>query len=125
MKDLNSVALIGRLTRDPDVKDGGTKVARFTLAVNRGKDKNGEEKADFVSCVAFGTLADIAAKYCTKGKQACVYGAIRTGSYEKDGHTVYTTDVFVNELQLLDAKGEKKPDGIPSGFEELNGEVLF
>ena len=93
---MNHVSLIGRLTRDPDVRStqNGEQVARYTLAVDRSsKDKS----ADFISCVTFGKAAEFAGKYLTKGLKIGVEGRIQTGSYtNKDGQKVYTTDVVVS-----------------------------
>ena len=139
---MNSVILIGRLTRDPDVRYGGqsqSAVARFTLAVDRGgRDKNGEDRgADFISCVCFGKTAELVEKYIGKGRQICVQGRIQTGKYEKDGRTVYTTDVVADRVEFLgkgdqttggsgygqDAQGSQ--DDIPSGFSKLDEDVPF
>lgn len=117
---MNKVMLIGRLTRDPDIKatTTGMTVASFSLAVNRRK----KDEADFINCKAFDKTADVVSKYCAKGKQVCVLGRIQTGSYTaKDGHKVYTTDVMVDELELLGSredapKPEPKPAPKQSGF---------
>lgn len=114
---MNTVALIGRLTSDPKVMYGGatnTAVAKFNLAVNReGKDKG----ADFINCVAFGKTAELIEKYVGKGQMLGVDGRISTGSYEKDGRKVYTTEVAVNRIEFL-SKGEKKSEegAPPMGF---------
>ena len=105
---MNKVMLIGRLTRDPDIKatTTGMTVASFSLAVNRRK----KDEADFINCKAFDKTADVVSKYCAKGKQVCVLGRIQTGSYEnREGRKVYTTDVMVDELELLGSKDEAKP----------------
>ena len=114
---MNLVVLIGRLTRDPDIRTGNsTSVVRFTVAVDRpGKDKG----ADFISCVAFGKTADSITKYMHKGNKIVLDGRIQTGSYiNKDGVKAYTTDVIVNHWEFGESKqqqAEKKPDG-PDGF---------
>lgn len=104
---MNNVTLLGRLARDPDYyvseKEDGSNVCRFTLAVNRNKDE-----ADFISCVAFGQAADAVADYCVKGDRLGVSGRIRTGSYEKDGETYYTTDVVVIQADLVETKKESE-----------------
>lgn len=104
---MNKCELIGRLTREPDIRSATnngeqTTIARFTLAVDRrGKDAG----ADFISCVAFGKTAEFAEKYLRKGLKIAVVGYIRTGSYtNKDGQTVYTTDIIVNECEFCESK---------------------
>ena len=98
---MNNVNLLGRLTADPEIRNGSsTLVARYTLAVNRGKDE-----ADFISCVAFGKSAEFAEKYLKKGMQIGITGSIRTGSYvNKEGVKVYTTDVVVYQHDFASAK---------------------
>ena len=95
----------GRLTKDPVVKYNNDKaVARFTLAVNRRFSKDGE--ADFISCVAFGKQGEFVEKYARKGMKFDVVGRIQTGNYkDKDGKTVYTTDVVVEEIEFGESKG--------------------
>lgn len=96
---MNVVALMGRLTADPELKDTRDSCyTRFTLAVNR----IGSEDADFISCVAFGKTADLICKYMAKGRQLAVWGRIQTGSYknQQDGRTVYTTDVVVQSMEF-------------------------
>ena len=103
---MNKTNLIGRLTQDPQVSyTGGDKpscVARFTIAVNRRGAKEGTQQADFISCVAFGKVGELAEKYLVKGSQTAISGRIQTGSYtNKDGNKVYTTDIVVEELEFL------------------------
>ena len=103
---MNFCTLLGRLVRDPEMRytqgDQGTSIASFTLAVDRKYKKEGEATADFISCKAFGKVADIIGKYCNKGKQIALTGEIRTGSYtNREGNKVYTTDVLVTTVQLL------------------------
>lgn len=103
---MNLVMLLGRLTKDPEIRytqgDQGTKIASFTLAVDRRYKKEGQPTADFINCKAFGKTAEIIGKYCTKGKQIALTGEIQTGSYtNKEGKKVYTTDVLVTTVQLL------------------------
>jgi single-strand DNA-binding protein len=95
----------GRLTKDPAVKYNNDKaVARFNLAVNRRFSKDGE--ADFISCVAFGKQGEFVEKYARKGMKFDVVGRIQTGNYkDKDGKTVYTTDVVVEEIEFGESKG--------------------
>lgn len=102
---MNKVILIGRLTDEPDYTEKGeTKIARYTLAVDRTKDG-----ADFPHCVTFGKGAEFADKYLHKGTKIAVTGRIQTGSYEKDGRKVYTTDVVVDSHEFCEKKQEE-PD---------------
>ncbi|EFI41875.1 single-stranded DNA-binding protein [Peptoniphilus sp. oral taxon 386] len=109
---MNIVCLTGRLTRDPELRytPNGAAVVRFTLAVDRrlSKEKrieaesNNQQTADFVSCIAWNKTAELIANYLQKGRRIGVQGRIQTGSYERDGHTVYTTDVMVDTMEFLD-----------------------
>ena len=107
---MNKVILMGRLTRDPDVRysagESGTSVARYTLAVDRRFNKrDGEATADFISCVAFGRSAEFAEKYFHQGLKVVVTGRIQTGSYtNKDRQRVYTTDVVVENQEFAESK---------------------
>lgn len=108
---MNKVILVGRLTKDPDVRysQGGnsTAVARFSLAVDRRFKRDGEPTADFISCVVFGKSAEFAEKYFRQGMRVSVSGRIQTGSYtNKDGVKVYTTDVVVEEQEFAQGKNE-------------------
>lgn len=116
---MNRVILIGRLTRDPDVRwtqgNPSTQIARYTLAVNRrGKDKD----ADFISCIAFNKGADFAEKYLHRGTKILIEGRIQTGSYtNKDGQKVYTTDVIVDSHEFAEsAKAETQSNAPSTGF---------
>lgn len=109
---MNKVILIGRLTRDPEVRytAGGENqmaIASYTLAVDRrrGKDASEQQTADFIRCTAFGRTGEFAEKYLKKGTKILVQGRIQTGSYtNKDGQTVYTTDVIVDEHEFVESK---------------------
>ena len=109
---MNKVILMGRLTREPDVRysqnaDGSMAVARYTLAVDRrrGRNSDNEQSADFISCVAFGRSGEFAEKYLHQGTKIVVTGRIQTGSYtNKDGQRVYTTDVVVEEQEFAESK---------------------
>lgn len=105
---MNKVQLIGRLVRDPELRqtNSGTEVCRFTVACDRRYKKDGGQQADFPNCVAFGKTANFIQKYFTKGKPIGVVGHIQTGSYEKDGRTVYTTDVVVDEAEFVAGRNE-------------------
>lgn len=106
---MNKVILMGRLTRDPEVRytqgDNASVVARFSLAVDRRFKKDGEQTADFISCVAFGKTGEFIEKYGHKGTKFVVEGRIQTGSYtNKDGQKVYTTDVVVEQVEFAESK---------------------
>lgn len=107
---MNLVIEIGRLTKDPEVRysQGETSmaIARYTLAVDRRGAKDGQQSADFISCVAFGKSGEFAEKYLTKGMKVAIRGRIQTGSYtNKNGDKVYTTEVVVEEQEFCEAKG--------------------
>lgn len=108
---MNKVVLIGRLTKDPDLRytQSGIAVARFTLAVDRGfKNQDGEKQADFIPITVWRTQAENCAKYLQKGRLVAVAGRIQTGSYETpDGQRRYTTEVVADEVRFLEW-GEKK-----------------
>lgn len=103
---MNKVILMGRLTRDPEVRmSGDTTVARFSLAVDRRFKKDGEQTADFINCVAFGKTGEFIEKYGRKGTKFVVEGRIQTGSYtNKDGQKIYTTDVVVEQVEFAESK---------------------
>ena len=97
---MNKVILMGRLTRDPEVRysqgENNTAVAIYTLAVDRRFQRNGDQTADFIPCVAFSRQAEFAEKWLKQGTKICITGRIQTGSYtNKDGVKVYTTDIIV------------------------------
>lgn len=138
---MNKVIICGRLTKDAEVRytQGAEPmaVARFTTAVGRKYAKNKQEDgqtADFISCVAFGKRAEMLEKYGKKGKKFIIEGRIQTGSYDKDGQKVYTTDVVVEQIEFAESKGANDgadapsaPDGasfmdIPNG---INDEIPF
>lgn len=106
---MNKVILMGRLTREPDIRytqgESQMAVARYTLAVDRRVRTGGEQQADFVSCVAFGKAAEFAEKYLHQGTKIVVAGRIQTGSYtNKDGQRVYTTDVVIESCEFAESK---------------------
>lgn len=133
---MNSVQMVGRFTRDPDVRytDGGSTVARFTLAVDRRYRKDGGEDADFISCVAFGKTAEFLEKYFRKGQRVGLNGRIQTGSYtNQEGIKIYTTDVIAENVEFVESRGtstgeQQRPDpvsaigdgfmNIPDGVED-------
>lgn len=107
---MNKVILMGRLTRDPEIRytqgERQMAVARYTLAVERrGSGKDGQTTADFISCVAFDRIALVAERYLHQGSRVVVSGHIQTGSYtNKDGRKIYTTDVVVEEQEFAESK---------------------
>ena len=106
---MNKVILMGRLTRDPDVRysagENSTAVARYTLAVDRRFHRDGDATADFIGCVAFGRQAEFAEKYLRQGTKIAITGRIQTGSYtNREGQKVYTTDVVVEEQEFAESK---------------------
>ncbi len=116
---MNRVILMGRLTRDPDIRystgDSGTAVARYTLAVDRRfsrRNDEGGQTADFIGCVAFGKSAEFAEKYLHQGTKILVTGRIQTGSYvNRDGQKVYTTDVVVEDQEFAESKAAAERNG--------------
>lgn len=110
---MNKVILMGRLTRDPEVKysqsNNPMAIARYSIAVNRKFKREGEPDADFINCVAFGKTGEFVEKYLKKGQLINVVGSLRTGSYnDKNGKKVYTTDVIVEEHYFTDSKKDKE-----------------
>lgn len=108
---MNRAILLGRLTKDPDVRrsqgEEPVTIARYTLAVDRRQKKQEGQQADFISCVAFGKAGEFAEKYLHKGTKICVSGRIQTGSYTRqDGTKVYTTDVVIEEQEFAESKAD-------------------
>lgn len=109
---MNKVILLGRLTKDPDVRQSQgaepVTIARYILAVDRRQKKQeGQQAADFISCVAFGKAGEFAEKYLHKGTKICVSGHIQTGSYTRqDGTKAYTTDVVIEEQEFAESKAD-------------------
>lgn len=139
---MNSVSLIGRLTKDPDIRYGAESqmaVARFSIAIDRGKDKNGESRGtDFPNIVCFGKTAELVERFVSKGRLVGIQGRIQTGKYEKDGRTVYTTEVLADRVEFLDwgdkneggggsqqTAGSSKPaSDVPEGFGALTDDDI-
>lgn len=120
---MNKVILMGRLTRDPEVRYGAGEnsaaVARYTIAVDRRFKRDGEQNADFIGCVAFGRNAEFAEKYLRQGTKILLTGRIQTGSYtNRDGQKVYTTDIVVEEQEFAESKAAA---GDNSGGYQENG----
>ena len=113
---MNKVIEIGRLTKDPEIRysqgANTTCIARYTLAVDRKFKQEGQPTADFIKCIAFGKLGEFAAQYMPNGTKIAVVGRIQTGSYtNKDGNTVYTTDVVVEEQEFCESKSSNQSQG--------------
>lgn len=123
---INTAIIVGRLVRDPDMKylQSGTACTRITVAVDRGlsKDKQEEAKskgwptADFIPVTVWGKSAENCANYLSKGSQVAVSGRIQTGSYEKEGQKIYTTEVVANNVQFLGSKGDKQQSNNSGDF---------
>lgn len=110
---MNKVILVGRLTRDPEVRytqgENQAAIARYTLAVDRRFKRDGEPTADFINCVVFGKSAEFAEKYFRQGLRVAISGRITTGSYtNKDGIKVYTTEVTVEDQEFAESKAESE-----------------
>lgn len=106
---MNKVILMGRLTRDPEIRytqgEDSKTVARFTLAVDRRYKQEGQQSADFISCITFGKTAEFMERYTRQGTKLVVEGRIQTGSYtNRDGNKVYTTDVVVENVEFAESK---------------------
>lgn len=116
---MNSVQLVGRLTRDPEMRytDGGSTIARFSLAVDRRYKSENGPTADFPNCVAFGRTAEFIEKYFCKGMRMGCQGRIQTESYtNNDGQKVYTTDVVVESCEFVEAKASQQSEENNDGF---------
>ena len=126
---MNKVILMGRLTRDPEVRytqgDNAMAIARYSLAVDRRFKRDGEPDADFINCVAFGKSGEFAEKYLKKGTKIAVVGRIQTGSYtNKDGQKVYTTDVVVEEQEFAESKNSGSSDNNQSAPTNKNTDFM-
>lgn len=123
---MNKVILMGRLTRDPDIRytDNQTCVARYSVAVDRRYSKDGEQGADYPSVVSFGKAGEFVEKYLKQGTKVLIVGRLQTGNYtNKDGVKVYTTDVITEEIEFAESKraSEDKPQEVnESGGEFMN-----
>ena len=120
---MNKVILMGRLTRDPDVRytqgENPMCIARYTLAVDRRTSRSNQDgqTADFIGCVAFGRSGEFAEKYLHKGTKVAVTGRIQTGSYtNKEGQKVYTTDVVVEDQEFAESKSAQSQNNAPGGY---------
>lgn len=131
---LNNYSAIGRLTRDPEVKyTSGSQMAicRFKLAIDRPASKDKEKVTDFIPCIIMGKQAENMEKFVGKGNMVGIEGRIQTGQYEKDGQTVYTTDVFCSKVHFLEWKDKKGGqaaggfDQAPAGFSSVDEQIPF
>ena len=129
---MNKIILMGRLTRDPNVRytqgAESTCVARYTLAVDRRVKQEGQQSADFIGCVAFGRNGEFAEKYLKQGSKIVVTGHIQTGSYtNRDGNKVYTTDIVIEEQEFAESKAaaernqQQEPQPQPQPETDENG----
>lgn len=118
---MNNVSLVGRLVRDPEVRYGqneSVSVAKFSLAVERKWKRDGEPTVDFINCTVFGKSAEFTEKYFRKGMRVAITGRIQTGSYKnKDGQTVFTTEIIVDSQEIAQSKSESNESSTASNAE--------
>lgn len=124
---MNKVILVGRLTRDPEVRysqgENTMAIARYTIAVNRRFKREGDPEADFIRCVVFGRAAEFAEKYFRQGLRFAISGRIQTGSYtNKEGGKVYTTEVVVEEQEFAESMAEREHTQTPASAPESSGD---
>lgn len=129
---LNVVALIGRLTRDPQLKRTaqGEAVTSFTLAVNRNYSKDGQQQADFINCIVWRKLAENVERYCSKGSLVGVEGRIQTRSYENNqGQRIYVTEIVCDSVQFLETKKAESDNQVynnqPNSFDISEDDIQF
>lgn len=123
---MNNVSLIGNLTRDPELRTYNSEnCCKFTVAINGRKRPDGTQEADFIPVTAWGKTADVVAQYCRKGSKVGVSGRLKSGSYEKDGHKVYTLDVIASQVDFLSTAATGNGGGnmppAPPAFSAQNG----
>lgn len=117
---MNKVILIGRLTKDPEIRTSGNyTIASFSLAVDRKYKREGEAEADFFNCTAFNKTAEFAEKYCKKGTKMVVEGRVQNDNYEKDGVKHYGVKIMVDSLEFAESKGASST---PSAKVEVTGD---
>lgn len=118
---MNNVSLVGRLVRDPEVRYGqneSVSVAKFSLAVERRFKRDGEPTVDFINCTVFGKSAEFTEKYFRKGMRVAITGRIQTGSYKnKDGQTVFTTEIIVESQEIAQSKSESNESSTANNAE--------
>ena len=128
---MNNVQIIGRLTKDVDIRyvntaNGQMAIARFTIAIDRAPKPDGSKDADFISCQAWGKRAETIQQHFGKGSRIAVTGSIRTGSYQnQQGATVYTTDVEVNGFDFLDSKNTQQPNATAPDYNMQQGQHYY
>ena len=124
---MNRYECIGRLTKDIEVRytEGSqTAFTRFSVALDRRK-KDGTKKTEYIPCQAWGKTAELLNDYCKKDDRVGIAGSITTGSYERDGHKVFTTEVLVDEVEFLEPKEKKEEEPkIPEGFAQITDEDI-
>lgn len=118
---MNNVSLVGRLVRDPEVRYGqneSVSVAKFSLAVERRFKRDGDPTVDFINCTVFGKSAEFTEKYFRKGMRVAITGRIQTGSYKnKDGQTVFTTEIIVESQEIAQSKSESNESSTANNAE--------
>lgn len=128
---MNNVVLIGRLTKDPEIRYTANQmaVASFNLAVDRPRRQDQDKQTDFIRITVFGKQAENCEKYLRKGLLCGIQGRIQTGSYKnKDGATIYTTDVVADRVEFLEWGDKAEPTPVsqpPAGFEEMDDDMPF
>lgn len=125
---MNQVILVGRLTRDPEISFtvNGKAITKMTLAVDRFRKDSEDAGADFIRVTVFGALAESCQRYLEKGRQAAVQGRIQTGSYEKDGKKIYTTDVIADRVEFVggnNTRSSEKSDYVDNNYKGGNFEA--
>lgn len=125
---MNRVCLVGRLTKDPELKysQNGTAICNFTLAVDRPyKNSQGEKETDFLSCIVFGRIGENCAEYLGKGKRVAIDGRVQTRNYEnKDGKKVYVTEIIADNVQFLTPKSKTDEAPADMPMHEVNPDEL-
>lgn len=132
---MNNVVIIGRLTKEPDIRYTSDQlaVATFTVAIDRGKDKNGNDRGtDYPRVIVFGRQAENCERFLIKGIRVAIQGHIQTGSYDKDGRKVYTTDVIADRVEFIEYKDKNSPqraeepayNDVPEGFRAISEEDI-
>lgn len=122
---MNNVSLVGRLTRDPEVRysknDNNLAITKFNVAVDRRFKREGEQSADFINCVSFGKTAEFVEKYFSKGQRIGLTGRIQTGSYtNNEGQKVYTTDIIAENVEFVESKkAQEDYPGPPKGQDDI------
>ena len=124
---------MGRLVRDPQIRTYGEnndkKMARFTVACDRrGKKEEGQQTADFIGCICYGKQADFVDQYLRQGTKVAIVGSVNTGKYQnKDGQTVYTTDIMVNEIEFAESKrsaDQSAPSSKPDAYDQMEAQAV-